>query len=114
MIIRVFRTRVKPGMHQDYERLIRAEAVPRMRAAPGLVALHVGYPLEDPPQEFLLMSIWEDMRSLRAFVGRHWREAVVLPGEAHLVAESIVDHYESMDDPTNDARRIAAAATAPA
>ncbi|MDP9366935.1 MAG: antibiotic biosynthesis monooxygenase [Chloroflexota bacterium] len=101
MIIRVFRSRVKPGMHEEYERLLRDTAIPLMLAAPGLVKLHVGTPLDDPPQEFLLMSVWKDIGSLRAFMGRRWRESVVVPGEAHLVAEAIVDHYEvlEMDDP---------------
>ncbi len=97
VIIRVFRSRVKPGMHEEYERLLRDTAIPLMLAAPGLVKLHVGTPLDDPPQEFLLMSVWEDIGSLRAFFGRKWRESVVVPGEAHLVAEAIVDHYEVLE-----------------
>ncbi len=98
MIIRVYRARVKPGVHATYERLIREEAVPRMLASPGLISLHVGTPLEDPPQEFLLMSIWRDLASLRGFVGPRWRESFVLPGEAHLVAAAIVDHYEVAEE----------------
>jgi heme-degrading monooxygenase HmoA len=98
VIIRVYRARVKPGVHEAYERLLREEAVPRMLASPGLVSLHVGTPLEDPPQEFLLMSIWRDLAALRAFVGTRWRESLVLAGEAHLVAEAIVDHYEVAEE----------------
>ena len=97
MIIRVFRSRVKPGLHEEYERLLRETAIPLMLAAPGLVKLHVGTPLDDPPREFLLMSVWQDIASLRAFMGRRWRESVVVPGEAHLVDEAIVDHYEVLD-----------------
>ncbi len=97
MIIRVFRSRVKPGMHEEYERLLRDTAIPLILSAPGLVKLHVGTPLDDPPREFLLMSVWENIGSLRAFFGRKWRESVVVPGEAHLVAEAIVDHYEVLE-----------------
>ena len=97
MIIRVFRSRVKPGLHEEYERLLRETAIPLLLAAPGLVKLHVGTPLDDPPREFLLMSVWENISALRAFFGRKWRESVVVPGEAHLVAEAIVDHYEVLD-----------------
>ncbi len=97
MIIRVFRSRVKPGMHEEYERLLRETVIPLMLQAPGLVKLHVGTPLDDPPQEFLLMSVWDNISSLRAFFGRRWRESVVVPGEAHLVAEAIVDHYEVLE-----------------
>ena len=53
MIIRVFRTKVRPGTHQQYEALIRQRVVPLMLEAPGLLSLHVGLPLDDPPDEFL-------------------------------------------------------------
>jgi hypothetical protein len=94
VIIRVFRTKVKPGTHTQYEALIRERVVPAILQAPGLVSLHAGFPIDDPPDEFLLMSVWQDLASMRAFVGPRWREALVLPGEAHLVLHSIVDHYE--------------------
>jgi heme-degrading monooxygenase HmoA len=94
VIIRVFRTKVKPGAHKQYEALIRERVVPLMLEAPGLISLHAGFPLDDPPEEFLLMSVWQDLASMKQFVGRRWREAVVLPGEEHLVLHSIVDHYE--------------------
>jgi heme-degrading monooxygenase HmoA len=94
VIIRVFRTKVRPGTHKEYEALIRERVVPLMLEAPGLISLHAGFPLDDPPEEFLLMSVWQDLASMRKFVGRRWREAVVLPGEEHLVLHSIVDHYE--------------------
>jgi heme-degrading monooxygenase HmoA len=94
LIIRVFRTKVKPGTHKQYEALLQERVVPLMLQAPGLVSLHIGCPLEDPPEEFLLMSVWRDHASMRAFVGPRWREAYVVPGEQHLVLHSIVDHYE--------------------
>ena len=94
MIIRVFRTKVRPGTHRQYEALIRQQVVPLMLEAPGLVTLHVGLPLDDPPDEFLLMSVWQDLAAMRAFIGSRWREPLVVPGEEHLVLHSIVDHYE--------------------
>ena len=94
MIIRVFRTKVRPGTHQQYEALIRQRVVPLMLEAPGLLSLHVGLPLDDPPEEFLLMSVWQDLASMRTFIGVRWREPLVLPGEEHLVLHSIVDHYD--------------------
>ena len=94
MIIRVFRTKVRPGTHKQYEALIRERVVPLILQAPGLISLHAGFPIDDPPDEFLLMSVWTDLASMRAFVGPRWREALVVPGEEHLVLHSIVDHYE--------------------
>ena len=94
MIVRVYRSRVQPGMHTNYDQWLQETAIPALSSAPGLVSLHVGTPLEDPPQEFLLMSIWQDLAAIRAAFGHRWRDSFVLPGEEHLVAEAIVDHYE--------------------
>ena len=115
MIIRVFRTKVKPGTHEQYEALIQERVVPLMLRAPGLISLHIGCPLDDPPEEFLLMSVWQDLASMRAFVGPRWREAFVLPGEEHLVLHSIVDHRvyaicsdgDLMEGVSNEAASIA-------
>src|SRR4029450_702233 len=94
VIIRVFRTKVQPGTHKQYEALIQERVVPLMLKARGLVSLHVGCPLDDPPEEFLVMSVWRDLASMRAFVGPRWREAVVMPGEEHLVLHSVVAHSD--------------------
>jgi heme-degrading monooxygenase HmoA len=94
MIIRVFRAKVRPGTHQQYEALIHQRVVPLMLEAPGLLSLHVGLPLDDPPDEFLLMSVWQDLAAMRAFIGARWREPLAVPGEEHLVLHSVVDHYD--------------------
>lgn len=99
MIVRVFRMRVKPGLNDAYEQFIQTEVLPRMLAAPGLVSVQVGRPLDDPPVEFLIVSVWDSLASLRAFAGHRWRDPIVFPGEAELVFESLVDHYELMEVP---------------
>jgi quinol monooxygenase YgiN len=98
MIIRVFRARVQSGMQDEYERLCREVAIPLMQAQPGLVALHVGKPTERAPDEFVMVSVWTDIQAIQAFVGEKWLEPKVLPEEAHLLQESFVQHYESLED----------------
>lgn len=44
-----------------------------------------------------MVSVWRDLAAGKEVTGEQWREAVVLPGEAHLVEETIVYHYESLD-----------------
>ena len=44
-----------------------------------------------------MVSVWRDLAAVKEFAGEQWREAVVLPGEAHLVEETIVYHSESLD-----------------
>ena len=58
MILRVFRARLKPGARQAFEKLCYDVSIPLLRAQPGLVALHVGRPLPEYPDEFVLVTVW--------------------------------------------------------
>jgi hypothetical protein len=44
-----------------------------------------------------MVSVWGDLAAVTEVAGAQWGEAVVLPGEAHLVEETIGSHYESVD-----------------
>lgn len=94
MILRVFRARLKPGARQAFERLCYDVSIPLMRSQPGLVTLHVGKSLPERPDEFVLVSVWKDLESLIGFVGNTWDHPLILPGEAALVQETTVQHYD--------------------
>jgi heme-degrading monooxygenase HmoA len=96
MIIRVFQVQVQPGMRGDFERFLREVAIPRLQAQAGLLQLHVGTPREETPDEFAVILMWEDLTSLQAFTGPQWREAVILPEEAHLLKSTHLHHYQSL------------------
>ncbi len=98
MIIRVFRAKVQPGMQADYEKLLRTEAIPGLSEQPGLVALHVGTPIPQTPDEFVIISIWNDLESLLTFAGDSWLQSFVLPGEVDIVKESSVYCYTDLAD----------------
>jgi transposase len=94
MILRVFRARLKPGARQAFEKLCYDVSIPLLRAQPGLVTLHVGRPLPEYPDEFVLVSVWTDLESLKGFAGDTWDHPLILPGEAALVQETTVQHYD--------------------
>lgn len=94
MIMRVLRAKVKPGKLKDYQRLCEEKSFPHLRATPGLIALHSGAPLISESNEFVVVSVWHDLDALVGFAGERWREVVILPGEAELVDEMIVEHYD--------------------
>lgn len=94
MILRVFRARLKPGAHQAFEKLCYDVSIPLLRAQPGLVTLHVGKSLPEHPDEFVLVSVWKDLESLKGFAGDTWDHPLILPGEAALVQETTVQHYD--------------------
>ena len=101
MIIRVWRGKVKPGMHEKLERLAKEQAMPSVSAQPGLLAQYVGRPIGGNSDEFVFISIWENLAALKRFAGEKWEEAVVLPDEKPLLSKSFVHHYEAFHSATN-------------
>lgn len=93
MIIRVFRARLKPGKRAAFQRLCESFSLPLMREQPGMLAVSIAAPNPKHLEEFVLVSVWRDLESLKVFAGPHWREATILPGEADLLEVARVEHY---------------------
>src|SRR5262245_5257390 len=106
MIMRVLRAKVKAGRLKDYQRLCEEKSFPHLHATPGLVALHRGAPLVSQPDEFVVVTVWRDLEALVGLAGEHWREVVVLPGEAELVEEMAVEHFDDSLRPLGEAWRV--------
>ena len=96
MIIRVFRPTIHPGKERDFESFLRETAVPLVSQQSGLVAQHVGTPRDPSSTEYLYVTVWEDVESIRAFAGEHWQEAVIAPDEEHLLKDTWIEHYEGL------------------
>lgn len=98
MIMRIFRARVKPGRRGDFERLVREKSIPIMRRQSGLITIQVGRPMERRPDEFVLVTVWEDLASLQRWTGENWNEVVPMPGEADLMEEATLQHYVQAEE----------------
>jgi heme-degrading monooxygenase HmoA len=99
MIIRVFRPTIHPGKEPEFEAFLRATAVPLVSQQAGAVAQHVGRPRDPSSMEYLYVTIWEDVESIRAFAGERWQEAVITPDEEHLLRDTWIGHYEVLSTP---------------
>src|SRR3954452_12784892 len=94
VIIRVFRPTIHPGKEREFESFLRDTAVPLVSRQSGIVAQHVGRPRDPCSTEYLFVTVWEDVESIRAFAGERWQEAVIDPDEEHLLKETWIGHYE--------------------
>jgi heme-degrading monooxygenase HmoA len=94
VIIRVFRPTIYPGKESEFESFLRKTAVPLVSRQPGLVAQHVGRPRDPSSTEYLYVTVWEDVESIRAFAGERWQEAVIAPDEEHLLKDTWIGHYD--------------------
>ena len=96
MVIRVFRPTIHPGKEAEFESFLRDTAVPLVSRQSGIVAQHVGKPRDPSSTEYLYVTVWQDVESIRAFAGEQWQEAVIAPDEAHLLKDTWIGHYEAL------------------
>jgi heme-degrading monooxygenase HmoA len=98
VIIRVFRPTIHPGKESEFEAFLHDTAVPLVSRQNGLVAQHVGKPRDPSSTEYLYVTVWEDVDSVRAFAGERWQEAVITPDEEHLLTDTWIGHYDVLDE----------------
>lgn len=97
MIIRVFRPTIHPGKEAEFETFLAETAIPLVSGQSGLVAQQVGKPRDPSSSEYLYVTVWEDVESIRAFAGDQWQQAVIAPDEAHLLKDTWIGHYELLE-----------------
>lgn len=94
MIIRLFRARLKPDARAAYTQLCYETAIPMMQGQPGCHTAYIAPLRDESPNDFIVVSLWSDIASLRAFVGEAWTQAIIMPGEADLLETARVEHYD--------------------
>jgi heme-degrading monooxygenase HmoA len=99
VIIRVFRPTIHPGKEREFESFLRETAVPLVSQQSGIVAQHVGKPRNSSSTEYLYVTVWKDVESIRAFAGERWQDAVIAPDEEHLLKDTWIGHYEVLRIP---------------
>jgi heme-degrading monooxygenase HmoA len=98
VIIRVFRPTIHPGKENEFELFLRETALPLVSQQSGLVAQHVGRPRDSSSTEYLFITVWDDVESIRGFAGERWQEAVIAPDEEHLLKDTWIQHYETLQE----------------
>lgn len=95
LITRIFRVRVAPVLHAEFEVKFLSVSLPFVQAAKGIVSVSVGRPTKWAPDEYVMISVWIDENALRAFAGENWNVAVIPGGMERFVSECWVHHYEN-------------------
>ncbi len=98
MIVRIFRARVLPGKLDQWQQQVEAYSVRWLTSQEGMLGYFPGKPLGDE-RDFVMVSLWQDLATLKEAVGENWSRAVLLEDEASLLEEVTVEHYESFGMP---------------
>ena len=97
MIVRIFRAKIRKGQVCEFKRMVQEQSIPWLENAEGMLGYFPGEPFGDDESEFVMVTLWRDQESLRAFAGADWDNPVVTEDEAPLVEAMFADHYLGFD-----------------
>ena len=95
MIIRIFQVTIHPEFRKDFERDFSTISIDTVKNHKGLISCHIGGPTKWNPDEYVMVTYWEDEESLEAFAGKNWNQAII-PTEMQKYPKAFsVAHYKS-------------------
>lgn len=94
-ITRVFRVRIHPELKLEFEEKFSSVSVRAVAEAPGFLAVSIFKATKWAPNEYAMISHWENVDALKAFAGEQWNHAVIPPGMEKFVDEYWVHHYDT-------------------
>lgn len=95
--MRIFEVVTRPGKEEAFGRFFHDTAIPLMRGTKGIVSVLPGAARPESPREFSFVMVWEDLESLKAFVGEDYASPHIDPSEAELVESRSIRHYDLVE-----------------
>lgn len=107
MIIREWHGRADPANAHAYPAHFRAVVLPELRHVPGFLGAHLARRQIDERIEFLVLTRWRTLDSIRAFAGDNIAKAVVEPGAVAALEDfdATVQHYEILEEADSPAEQ---------
>jgi len=98
MITRIFRVQIDPALRDEFESKFESISVAAVKEADGSISVSIGKPTKWAPDEYVMISQWENEESLRKFAGENWCQAHIPAGMEKFVEECWVHHFESIQN----------------
>ncbi|GMR07962.1 MAG: hypothetical protein BMS9Abin26_0967 [Gammaproteobacteria bacterium] len=97
MIIRIFRVRIDPALRDEFEAKFADISIRAVEAADGFISVEIGKPSVWAPDEYVMISRWQNEEALRKFAGDSWNQAHIPSGMEKFIMKCWVHHYESFE-----------------
>jgi quinol monooxygenase YgiN len=97
MIVRIFRAKIRESQVSAFKRMVQEQSIPWLESSEGMLGYFPGEPFGDNKQEFVMITLWRDLESLKAFAGSQWDNPVVTQDEEPLVEKMFAEHYLRFD-----------------
>jgi len=95
VIIRIFQVTINSEYREDFERDFRTISVDTVQNHKGLISCHIAGPTQWNPDDYIMVTYWEDEESLVAFAGENWNQAVIPPEMERYPRSFSVAHYKN-------------------
>lgn len=96
MITRVYRVQIKAELREEFEPLFMTVAKGSVTKFSGCTRVVVGGPTPLTPNEYAMITDWDNETSLTAFAGTDWSVAHIPKGMERFVETCWVHHFEHM------------------
>ena len=94
MITRIFRVQIKPERRKEFEAKFADISIKAVESKKGFCDVSIGKPTKWAPDEYVMISKWENEEALRNFAGPNWHQAVIPEGMEIFLGSCWVHHYK--------------------
>ena len=81
-------------MREEFEAKFASISINAVNNAEGSISVTIGMPTKWAPDEYAMISHWQDVQFLEAFASEDWSQPHIPDGMAGFVDEMWVHHFE--------------------
>lgn len=93
MVLRVFKVNVVEALRDEFEEKFRTAALGVVEHHEGMLSAEVGKSITEDDTEYLMVSVWKDLESIKRFGGDNWEEAIIPEHMLKYMANFSLKHY---------------------
>jgi heme-degrading monooxygenase HmoA len=93
MVIRIFRVEINPELREEFESKFTSVSIDSVKHQKGFISVSIGKPTKWSPNEYVMVSKWDNEQSLETFIGKSWSQAHIPNGMEKFVNQCWVHHY---------------------
>ena len=93
MIIRIFRVRIDANLRDEFESKFATVSIQAVKSQDGFLSVQIGKSSKWTPDEYVMITQWDNENALEQFVGEAWNQPHIPDGMEKYVKECWVHHY---------------------
>ena len=99
MITRIYRVEINPELREEFETKFRQVADEFVDGREGLVSVSICKPTEWSPNEYVMVTIWKDVASVKQFAGETWGLPVIPDDMKRFTRQCWLHQFENWEQP---------------